>query len=203
MKPYQISILPEQAILEEIIDNFNQEAFEDDVFQVADQITTYFFYRDEFHRTIKSPFFVGDIIQSGTLSEKKKHKKVGPLRVFCLQKDVIFVDHWSLQYDYQKKVEHLAFQLYGDYKFFIESPSTFLKTFSTFWGPLASIHLLDFSSKFNQWIQHDIVSTLLQTSLTKPEDLSSFEQALMVKVQQRFLRLGIKITTMTVNIFKI
>lgn len=203
MKPYQILTIPEQAILEEIIDDFNKESFEDDVFQVGEQITTYFFYKDEFLRTIKSPFFVGDVIQSGNLSEKKKHKKLGPLRVFCLHKDVLYVDHWSLQYDYQKKVEHLAFQIYGDYKFFIESPSTFLKTFSTFLGPLTSIHLLDFSSKFNQWIQHDIVSTLLQTSLTKPEDLSSFEQALMVKVQQRFLRLGIKITTMTVNISKI
>jgi hypothetical protein len=202
MKTYQIKSISEKAIVEEIHDGFNEGAFEDDSFMIPDHLHAYVQLNETFYRTIKSPFFLSDVLNSGSLSEKKKHKLVGPLKLFCLQKEVLYVDRWSLQFDNQKKVKNLDYSLSGDYKFFIESPANFLKHFVPFFGPLQSVHLVQFSTKFNHLIQQDLLAILFTFTSISEADGQRIQMEMLQKLNTRFSKVGIKIHTFTVNISK-
>jgi hypothetical protein len=200
MKAYQIKSIPEKAIIEEIHDSFNDESFEDDSFLIGDHLHAYFFLNNIFYRNIKSPFYLSDILSSGTLSEKKKHKPLGALKLFCLNKEVLYVDRWALQYDNQKKVPNLSDSLSGDYKFYIESPSNFLKNFSTWFGPLKSIDLIQFSSRFNQLLQQDLLAVLVHFPSISTFDVESVQLQMLAKLNQRYAQVGIKIQSISVNV---
>jgi hypothetical protein len=193
---YRCEFIPENAILYEFKGDFNIKAFEDDSFIFSDQFHVYFQTSSGFFRAIKSPFYLGDILNIGQLSMRKKHIPVGPIKTFLLHKEVLYADAWSLHYDYQRKLDNPQKTYYGEYKFFIESPLTFLEHAPTLLGALNNLTLIEFSSRFNQLVQHDVFKVLKSYSHINIKDN---EKKLHEAMKQKLEPYGIAVTHFTLN----
>lgn len=194
---YRCESIPDDMLLYEFKGDFNTKAFEDDSFTFSDQFHVYFQTSHAFYRAIKSPFLLGDSLSLGQLGSRKKHISVGPLQVFIFLKDVMYIDAWSLHYEFQKKLSQPNVGYFGEYKFYIESPSNFLENASTLIGPLKSFTLLEFSARLNQLIQHDILK-VLQASSPVEKTLDN-EEALYDMMKLKLEPYGIAVTSFTLN----
>ena len=196
-KTYTCQSIPDDIILFEFKGEFNTKAFEDDSFVFSDQLHVYFQTSNGFFRAIKSPFFLGDILNLGQLSSRKKRTAVGPIQIFIFHKDVLYADAWSLHYDYQRKLDHPENTYFGEYKFFIESPLTFLEHAPSLLGTLKDLSLLEFSSRLNQLIQHDVFNVIQSASL--PLSTKAYEQRLDETMKHKLDPFGIAVTSFTLN----
>lgn len=194
---YSCKSIPDDIILYEFKGDFNIKAYEDDSFDFGDQFHVYFQTSMGFFRTIKSPFYLGDVFKIGQLSERKKHTPVGSIRVFLFYKEVLYSDAWSLQYDFQRKISDLENDYFGEYKFLIESPLTFLEQSPKLFGTLKDLTLIEFSSRFNQLIQHDVI-TILQTFIPQ-SPTQELEGKLFESIKNKLDSLGIVLTQFNLN----
>lgn len=194
---YFCNNIPEDSILYEFKGNFNTKAFEDDTFVFNHQFHIYFQTSTGYFRAIKSPFQLGDVFIPGQLDVRKKHISVGPIKVFIFHKEVLFVDAWSLHYEYQRKLNNTEKSYFGEYKFYIESPLTFLQQFEPLFGAFKDVNLLEFSSRFNQLIQHDVF--LFFQTTNSQSNSQELEESLHEVINHKFEPYGIVLTQFTLN----